>query len=213
MEIINAKIVRRLNANWMRIGWSTVGEAIVALCGGDKNDPPALAMDIDYERNENGEPIYDKMTQAIPTKWDDWIKLPVRKGDFSIKTARGEIRCPTVILCPRYAGMPMKELRPTKNGIKTRDKNRCQYTNVELTNATFTLDHIIPKSRWQELGYQGSPDTWENLAACHKDFNSKKGNKLNSEIGAKLIKKPSAPRAIPVCELITEVRHPDHQNF
>jgi len=206
MDIINAKIVRRLNANWMRIGWSTVAEAVVSLCGGDSDSPPALAMDIDYERDAEGNPNYEKMTQAVPTKWDDWIKLPVRKGDLSIKTARGEIRAPTVIVCPRYAGMPMKELRPTKSGIKMRDKNRCQYTGAELTNATFSLDHVLPRSK-------GGKDTWENLVACHKDFNTRKGNKLNKEIGAKLLKVPVAPRAIPVCELITEIRHPDHQNF
>lgn len=205
-NIVDAKIVRRLNANWFRIGWSTVAEAIVSLCGGDKNSPPALAMDIDYERDADGNPNYEKMIQAIPTKWEDWIKLPVRKGDMSIRTAHREIRVPTVIVCPRYFGMPIKELRPTKNGIKARDKNRCQYTGVELTNATFSLDHVLPVSK-------GGKDSWENLVACHKEVNGRKGNNLNKEIGLKLLKVPAAPRPIPVCELITEVRHPDHQHF
>jgi 5-methylcytosine-specific restriction endonuclease McrA len=205
-NIVDAKIVRRLNANWMRIGWSTVAEAIIALCGGNPSDPPALAMDIDYERDAEGNPIYEKMIQAIPTKWEDWIKLPVRKGDMSIRTSTREIRVPTVIVCPKYKDMPIKELRPTKTGIRARDKNRCQYTGVELTNKTASIDHVLPRSK-------GGKDTWENLVLCHKDVNSKKGNKLNKEIGLKLLKTPTAPRAIPVCELITEVRHPDHQHF
>jgi 5-methylcytosine-specific restriction endonuclease McrA len=205
-NIVNAKIVRRLNANWMRIGWATVAESIVALCGGDKDDPPALAMDIDYERDADGNPNYDKLISAVPTKWADWINLPIRKGDMSIRTSSREIRVPTVIVCPKYADMPVKELRPTKQGIRMRDGNRCAYTGVELTNQTFSIDHVLPKSR-------GGRDTWENLVACHKDVNGKKGNKLNKEIGLKLLKVPTAPRPVPVCELITEVRHPDHNHF
>lgn len=205
-NVLNARLTLRLNANWMRIGWSTVADAIVAMCSGESETPPALALDIDFERDKDGNPDFEKMASANPTKWEDWISLPIREWDMSIKTVRLNIRVPTVIVCPNYTSMPLKERRPTKQAIRERDNNRCQYTGQELTNRTASLDHIRPRSL-------GGPDTWENLVLAHRDINSRKGNKLNHEAGLTLLKKPVAPRPIPLCELIKENKVPEHQFF
>ena len=76
-----------------------------------------------------------------------------------------------------------------------------------------TVDHCIPKSRWAELGKKGSPDGWDNLLLCDKETNHKKGNRLNEEIGLKTLIKPTAPKPIPVSELIKEIRHRDWNLF
>lgn len=205
-DILNANIVLRLNASWMKIGWSTVADAFTALTGGTSGNPPALALDIDYELGEDGKPNFNKMSVASPKVWEEWVKLPIREWDSTINTVKAKIRVPTVIICPKYHKMPIKRRRPTAQAIRERDNNTCQYTGKPLTNKTASLDHILPRSK-------GGQDTWENLVLCHREVNSKKGNSLNEEIGLKLLKKPAAPRDIPVCELIRDVRHPDHQHF
>lgn len=205
-DILNTKLVLRLNANWQRIGWATVAEAFTALTGGEGKEPPALALDIDYELKPDGSPDFDSMKTATPLSWDDWLKLPIREWDTTISTTRYKLRVPTVIVCPKYAKMPVKTLKPTKSGIRHRDGNKCQYTGKELTNKTASLDHVLPRSK-------GGGDTWENLVLCHKDVNHSKGNRLNHEVGLKLLKRPVAPHPLPVCALITDCKHPDHVHF
>jgi len=205
-EILNAKIVLRLNANWQRIGFATVAEAFTAMMGGDSSNPPALALDLEYERNEDGSINYDKLSVATPKSWDEWQKLPIREGDMTISTVKQKLRVPTVIVCPKFHKMPIKKLRPTKQAIRERDGNTCQYSGKPLTNKTASLDHVLPKSK-------GGQDTWENLVLCHRDLNSKKGNRLNHELGLKLLKQPYAPKPIPLCELIRDIKHPDHAHF
>lgn len=208
-DFLHQKLVLRLNANYMRLGWSTVADAFVAMAGESPDgSPPALALDIQYEYDEYGKPIVEKMKSFDRLEWDYWLMLEPRRGDLDkvIHTSKRVIRVPTVILCPRFHIMPTKELRATPSGIRQRDNNTCQYTGVPLTNKTFSLDHVTPKSK-------GGKDTWTNLVACHKDVNSRKGNKSNDEAGLVLKKKLVAPKPMPICNLVTDIKHPDHAHF
>jgi 5-methylcytosine-specific restriction endonuclease McrA len=209
MELLHTQNVLRLNGNYMRIGWSTVAEAFCMLMGEQKDGaPPALGVEVIYPYDEFNVPQTDKYSYINTWEWEYWMELAPRKGDLDkvIHTSKRIIRIPTIIVCPKFHMMPTKEQRPTKTAIRRRDGNKCQYTGVELTNKTFTLDHVIPRSK-------GGKDTWENLASCHKDFNFKKGDKYNHEIGAKLAKKLVAPKDIPLCALVTGNFHPDHNHF
>lgn len=208
-DILNQKIVLRLNANFLRLGWSTVAEAMIAMSGEAKDgSPPAKALDVVYDYDEFGKPYTDKYQAINEFDWEEWIKLEPRKGDLDkvIHTSKRIIRVPTVIVCPRYYKMPEKELRATPKSIYARYGNRCQYTNVLLTNQTRSLDHVNPKSK-------GGKDTWENLVPAHKDVNHKKGNKTNKEAGLVLLRKPTAPPKRPLCTYIVENKHPDHLFF
>lgn len=193
----------------MPIGMQTVKKAIVAMTGvegGRNSTPPALAMDIEYELDKNGEPDTEKVIYMNPTKWEDWIKLPVRSWDFCISTITKQIRVPTVIIEAHFKDMPLKKARCTKYNIAERDQWRCQYSNQKLTKSTMTIDHVIPRSR-------GGNNHWTNVVTCHKDINLKKGNKLNSEINYKLIKKPTEPMPQTISSSIKEIRHVDWQHF
>jgi 5-methylcytosine-specific restriction endonuclease McrA len=55
-----------------------------------------------------------------------------------------------------------------------------------MTTANFTLDHIIPSS-------QGGKKAWNNIVACCRRCNQKKGNKSLKQAGMKLIRKPDTP--------------------
>jgi 5-methylcytosine-specific restriction endonuclease McrA len=209
MDFLNQNRVLRLNSNYMRIGWSTAKAAFIAMNGPQSDGtPPALALDIEYEYDEFGKPITDKMTGFQRMEWDYWIMLDARRGDLDkvVHTSKRIIRIPTIIVCPKYYAMPIKEQRPTASSIRERDGNRCQYTGVPLSNKTFSLDHIIPKSK-------GGKDNWHNLVAAHKDVNSRKGDKFNHEAGLKLLKHPRAPKSIPLCQTVKGNFHPDHEQF
>lgn len=130
-----------------------------------------------------------------PVPWTEWMKLPIRENDRSIKTVHGPVRVPTVIACVSYAKMPKKTPKLTTENIRRRDGNRCQYTDQVLKPGEGDLDHVIPRSR-------GGKDTWENLVYSAKDINRQKANKTPEEAGLKLRKLPKAPPTVPAMLLI-----------
>ena len=67
-----------------------------------------------------------------PVTWDEWITLPVRDGDYAVRTARGAIRVPTVIVAVNFAKVPKKRPKLCSKTIRERDGNRCQYTGKLL---------------------------------------------------------------------------------
>lgn len=209
MGIENKLICLSLNANWQPIGYKTVKDAIIDLCGSQANGKPsALALDIDYHLNDDGSPDYNSAKSMNPTNWNDWMKLSVRDWDLAIHTPTMKIRVPTVIIAVHYNKMPIKAFRgkPSKEAIYNRDNGIDQYTGKKIDRHSATVDHVIPRSR-------GGGDTWENLVLCSKEVNSKKGNNLNEEIGLKLLKKPVTPSPIPVSSLIKEAKHEDWKHF
>lgn len=210
---MNKSTVLRLNANLMRIGWASPAQAFTAMMGeSEDGSPPALGLDVHYKLDENGNFILDNMHYFDKLEWEYWMMLEPRmdlngnKLDETIGTSHNIIRVPTIIVCPRYWSMPKKEMRATKSGIRERDGNKCAYTGVPLTNSTASVDHIHPKSK-------GGKDTWENLVACHKEVNTKKGNKTNDEAGLKLLVRPYAPKPMPLCALVKGNKHVDHNAF
>lgn len=161
--------------------------------------PPALAMDI--ELDDKGE-----LVSAIPTKWDDWIKLPVRDCDLAISSSFKAIRAPVVIMIPSYDQMPVKAPKLTSRAILERDGYVDQYTGEKLSKQTASVDHVIPKDR-------GGKNTWFNMVCCDKKRNHTKSNKLNREVGYRLIKKPLEPKPVPISESVKEIRHPHQAPF
>src|SRR5512137_2799872 len=86
--IENKLLVLKLNKNWVAIDQAIVGDALIDLAAG-KN---SFALDIDYARNEDGSMDFKSAIMTRPVTWDEWITLPVRSWDFSIKTVNREIR-------------------------------------------------------------------------------------------------------------------------
>jgi 5-methylcytosine-specific restriction endonuclease McrA len=173
---------------------------------GVDGSPPYLALDITYSNVVDGKPDYTSSAVYRAMRWDEWIHLPIREWDEFVQTPRLRIRVPTVVICPNYARMVTKEPNPTKSGIKERDNNTCQYSGVKLTHKTASVDHIKPRRH-------GGKDTWDNMVLCHRDINSKKGDKFNHEVGLKLLRRPPVPRPIPLCATVKGYKHPDHHQF
>jgi 5-methylcytosine-specific restriction endonuclease McrA len=194
-NILNKSIVLVLNRNWQAINIRTPQEAF---CQMASNVATALEIAFDGEAGEASRhpSLATGHASAIrPVTWDEWITLPIRDGDNAVRTVRGAIRVPTVIVAVNFAKVPKKRPKLCARTIRERDGNRCQYTGALLRPDEGSLDHVVPRSR-------GGPDTWENLVWSSKQVNTRKGNRLPHEAGLKLLKAPCAPKELPVSALI-----------
>jgi len=201
MNILNRKVTLKLNAAWQAIDSCTVAEALNDIWRGS-----VKPVSITYLRKDDGSIDFDRDPQFNACTWEEWITLPVEEHHLYIQSARQQIRVPTITVCCNFNRMPQMKVSVTNKRIWERDGGICQYTNVPLTKATGNLDHVIPRDK-------GGKDTFENLVLCHKDVNTKKGNRYNHEVGLKLIRKPRAPLPIPACARFKEVKHPDWKHF
>jgi hypothetical protein len=198
--ILDKPIVLKLNRLWQRIGWCTPREAFVAMCGGAYGGtPPAKGLSIITD--ENGD-----LKDGVALDWNDWIGLPIRECDFAISTGRGEVRVPSVIVCPEYDGMPAKSRKFSSAAIRQRDGDTCQVSGRKLAPGEGNLGHIVARAK-------GGSRTWENIVYMDKRLNTLQGTKLPEEMGWKLLKKPSVPAPIPACAIPAEEKHADHKPF
>jgi 5-methylcytosine-specific restriction endonuclease McrA len=206
MNVINQPVLC-LNANWMALGTKTVKDAIIAMLGGDGGkNPPAVAIDMEFAIGPDGTVDWDNPTNTIPVGWDVWKTLAVRDHDLVIHTTNMTIRAPRVIIQPNYGKMPTVQPRPTKEAIRKRDGGICQYTGEVLTWKEGNIDHVTPRS-------QGGRNTFENMVWCHKDINSKKADKTPKQAGLTLIRKPFAPKSLPISSTINVAHHPSWVHF
>ena len=176
-DILNKSIVLVLNRNWQAINIRTPADAFCQLATNT-----ATALDIE---------LGDDSPVLRPVCWDEWLTLPVRVGDQFVRTARGAIRVPTVIVAVNYAKVPKKRPKLSAKNIRERDGHRCQYTGKLLRPDEGSLDHVVPRSR-------GGADSWENLVWSSKDVNQRKADRLPHEVGLRLLAIPRAPKELPV---------------
>jgi 5-methylcytosine-specific restriction endonuclease McrA len=172
-----------LNRNWQAINVRTPMEAICQMATN-----VATGLDIVLGDGARAEALR-------PVPWEEWIALPIREQDQAIRTVRGSIRLPTVIVVANFAKVPKKRPKFCAKTIRERDGNRCQYTGKALRPDEGSIDHILPRSR-------GGQDAWENCVWASKEVNSRKGNRLPEEAGLKLLAPPKVPKELPVTALI-----------
>lgn len=177
-DILNKNIVLVLNRNWQAINIRTPQDAFCQMATN-----VATALDIEGE------------DYIRPVQWDEWITLPIRPQDNAVRTTRGAIRVPTVIVAVNYARVPKKRPKLSAKNIRERDGDRCQYTGRVLHPDEGSLDHVVPRSR-------GGADSWENLVWSAKEVNQRKADRLPHEAGLKLLTIPRAPKELPVTALL-----------
>jgi 5-methylcytosine-specific restriction endonuclease McrA len=180
-DILTKAVVLVLNRNWQAINVRTPQEAFCMMATN-------VATGLEIEGEEHIRPV----------TWEEWIRLPIRDQDEAVRTVRGPIRVPTVIVAVNYAKVPKKRPKLCARTVRERDGNRCQYTGTLLRPEEGSLDHVVPRSR-------GGLDTWENLVWAAKNVNQRKGNRLPHEAGLKLLSVPRAPKELPVTALIRSV--------
>jgi 5-methylcytosine-specific restriction endonuclease McrA len=171
-DVLYKATVLVLNRNWQAIDAKTPAQAFCMMANGN-----ATALDMVGGGDMR------------PVKWQDWIHLPVREEDYAVRTVRGLVRIPTVLVL--YNRVPKRRPKLSAKGIWERDGGHCQYTGRKLSSNEGNIDHIVPRSR-------GGKTTWENCVLADKRINSLKGNRLPEEVGLYLKRRPKAPKELPV---------------
>jgi 5-methylcytosine-specific restriction endonuclease McrA len=173
MSFLYKDIVLVLNRNWQAIGVKTPADTIGMLM-----TDAATALHIDED------------AAMTPIKWKDWVNLSVNEKDLTIKTVRGSIKVPKVIVLCKFDKVPKKRPRFSSKNIWVREQGRCAYTGKKLQPGEGNIDHLIPKSR-------GGKTDWLNCVLACKKINAKKGNLTPDEAGLKLVIQPRIPEEMP----------------
>lgn len=109
---------------------------------------------------------------------DDRVRQVIEEGISARQVHTDE---PVIVQLLANVRVPRMVLRPTRANIMLRDEETCQYCGKHSRD--LTLDHVLPRSR-------GGQSTWENLVACCRACNGRKGNRLLKDAGMHLIKQP-----------------------
>jgi len=120
----------------------------------------------------------------------------VHQIDFyaNIKIHDGKGRAypvPAVVMKREYIRRNYTYAPFSKKNIFIRDQLCCQYCGWKYEPRHLTLDHVIPKSRWDKV--RGLSTCWENIVACCQSCNKKKDNKTCEESGMFPINMPVRP--------------------
>jgi len=82
--------------------------------------------------------------------------------------------------------IPRRLLRANRRNLLLRDENSCQYCGKSMSPSQLSVDHVVPTSRG------GSSRSWENQVIACRRCNGRKGNRLLSEAGMRLVRSPRA---------------------
>jgi 5-methylcytosine-specific restriction endonuclease McrA len=107
----------------------------------------------------------------------------VGKDEFWLSES-ASVEVPSVVRLNRYVKVPYRRAAPvTRRAVFGRDGHRCQYCGGPAES----LDHIMPRSK-------GGNHTWDNVVACCRPCNIRKGDRLPADAGLRLDSKPGPPR-------------------
>jgi len=103
------------------------------------------------------------------------------------RSERFSIQLPSVVRLCYMVKVPFRRRAPLhRRAVFTRDQHVCQYCGA----AAEGIDHVVPRSR-------GGEHIWENVVACCRPCNVRKGDRYLGDIGAmNLNAAPSAPAAM-----------------
>lgn len=177
------RLILKLNKNFYPVQECHWKDAFINIASG-----AAFPVDINYAIDEKGNVDLKTIEYFnVVRTFEEWAALPVRPYDEYVTTPNRVFRLPPIVVCSKFDKIIYKEVVfPTKHNILKRDQWTCIYSGEKLTRETASVDHIIAKSK-------GGQNTWENLAACHKLINNKKGDKTLKEANLKLLWKPFKP--------------------
>lgn len=82
--------------------------------------------------------------------------------------------------------IPRRMLRANRRNLLLRDDGTCQYCGKTSPSSQLSVDHVVPTSRG------GAANSWENQVIACRRCNGRKGNRLLSEAGMRLIRPPRA---------------------
>lgn len=142
--------------------------------------------------NHNYEPLnVCDVRRALSLVLGDKVDV-LHHHDRPVLTVGGDLPAPSVMKMRYQVKRPMPQLRLSRHSVLARDNYTCQYCGVK--GKDLTIDHVVP--RWV-----GGPQTWDNLVACCRRCNLKKGDKTPQQANMKLRRSPRRPHFIPYLAL------------
>jgi len=108
-------------------------------------------------------------------------------SDREIHSAHQTFKMPSVIRILRKTKQKPLIISFSREVLYFRDEGKCAYCGKFLSRNSFTLDHILPKSRGGKINYLNS------VISCSQ-CNLKKGNRTPSEAHMNLLTNPIEPR-------------------
>lgn len=142
--------------------------------------------------NNNYEPLnVCSMVRAVGLIIKGKVEVLHTNGHV-IKTGTQNMRAPSVLRLRYHIKRPLPQLRLTRHSVLARDDYTCQYCGA--TGKDLTIDHVTPRRL-------GGPHTWDNVVACCRRCNLKKGDKMPKQAGMVLKTLPKRPHYIPYISL------------
>ena len=124
-----------------------------------------------------------------------------------IRCVRFELAVPRIIRLLFYDRLPRRPVKFNRRNIYARDRNRCQYCGRRYPTSELSLDHVVPRSR-------GGTTDWNNVVCCCVKCNVRKGGRIPSEAGMRLIGEPAKPRRSPAITLrVTSEKYASWKQF
>jgi 5-methylcytosine-specific restriction endonuclease McrA len=109
----------------------------------------------------------------------------VERTDRELHAERVSVPVPSVLRLVRFVHVPYRSQVPlSRKAVFVRDGHRCQYCDARAEN----IDHVVPRSR-------GGEHTWDNVVAACRSCNARKEDRLLTETGLRLRRRPRTPHA------------------
>jgi 5-methylcytosine-specific restriction endonuclease McrA len=111
----------------------------------------------------------------------------VKESERIIRTVSRSFRVPAIIRLIKFIRRVYRREVPfSRKNILIRDAYRCQYCGREFLPSELTIDHITPK-------VQGGVNHWNNVVACCRACNMRKGGRTPRQAGMQLKRQPVKP--------------------
>jgi 5-methylcytosine-specific restriction endonuclease McrA len=126
--------------------------------------------------------------------------VPVLEEDRYVRSPSITVRIPSVISLIGYSSFPKKKVAFSKLNVIYRDDMMCQYCGKRYTVRDLTVDHVVPRSRWESVTGRSLKDgfnDWRNLVCACRWCNGHKGNRLLDELDWRLPREPYEPEYMP----------------
>ena len=125
--------------------------------------------------------------KAMTMHFQQKIEIIREYEDIWVSSPNKKFKLPAVVRLINFIFKLPWGVKLTRTNILIRDRAECQYCRKRLNKKSFTIDHIIPRSK-------GGKTSWDNLvASCHR-CNTYKGDKSPQDANLTLKKKPSQPK-------------------
>jgi len=111
----------------------------------------------------------------------------LKESDKVVRTVSKSFRIPAVIRLLKFIRQIYRREVPfSRKNVLIRDAFTCQYCGDDFLSNELTVDHIIPK-------VQGGENRWNNVVACCRVCNVKKGGRTPRQAGMTLVRQPFKP--------------------